>query len=84
LVTLEDNVVAGGAGAAVLECLQREAVLVPVLNLGLPDTFVDHGKREEQLAWVGLDADGVLASIQKRLTSMNEGKAPLGVANLEL
>ena len=83
LVTLEDNSVAGGAGAAVNECLQREAVLVPVLNLGLPDNFVDHGKREEQLSWVGLDADGVLASIQKRLTLMNEGKARLGVAGSE-
>jgi 1-deoxy-D-xylulose-5-phosphate synthase len=83
LVSLEDNAVAGGAGAAVNECLQRESVLVSVLNLGLPDTFVDHGKREEQLARVGLDADGVLASIQKRLTHMNEGKARLGVASRE-
>jgi 1-deoxy-D-xylulose-5-phosphate synthase len=83
LVTLEDNCIAGGAGAAVNECLQRRAVLVQVLNLGLPDSFVDHGKREDQLAWIGLNADGVLASIQKRLTHMNEGKAPLGVAGSE-
>jgi 1-deoxy-D-xylulose-5-phosphate synthase len=83
LVTLEDNAIAGGAGAAVNECLQREALLAPVLNLGLPDSFVEHGKREEQLAWAGLDTDGVLASIRKRLTLMNEGKAPLGVASSE-
>lgn len=83
LVTLEDNAVAGGAGAAVIECLQREAVQVAVLNLGLPDHFVDHGKREEQLAWVGLDADGILASIRKRLALMHEGITRLGVAGSE-
>jgi 1-deoxy-D-xylulose-5-phosphate synthase len=70
LVTLEDNAIAGGAGAAVNELLQRECVVMPVLNLGLPDAYVDHGKREEQLAWVGLDAAGVLAAIQKRLTRL--------------
>jgi len=80
LVTLEDNSVAGGAGAGVGELLQREGQLTPVLNLGLPDTFVDHGKREEQLAWVGLDADGVLAAIQKRLTQLNAGRVPLEVS----
>ncbi len=79
LVTLEDNVIAGGAGAAVNELLVREGLATPVLNLGLPDRFVDHGKREEQLAWVGLDADGVLAAIQKRLTALNAGQVPLEV-----
>ncbi len=79
IVTLEDNAIAGGAGAGVLELLQREAVLVPVLNLGLPDDFVEHGKREEQLAWVGLDAEGVLASIQKYLSRLNSGKPVLEV-----
>ena len=73
LVTLEDNAIAGGAGAAVNELLQRECVVMPVLNLGLPDAYVDHGKREEQLAWVGLDAAGVLAAIQKRLTGLGLG-----------
>lgn len=80
LVTLEDNAIAGGAGAAVNELLQRENIVMPVLNLGLPDRFVDHGKREEQLAWVGLDADGVLASIQKRLVALNAGTVALEVA----
>ena len=73
LVTLEDNVIAGGAGAAVNELLQRECVVMPVLNLGLPDAYVGHGKREEQLAWVGLDSAGVLAAIQKRLTRLGLG-----------
>jgi 1-deoxy-D-xylulose-5-phosphate synthase len=77
IVTLEDNVVAGGAGAGVIELLQREGIVLPVLNLGLPDEFVEHGKREEQLAWVGLDADGVLASIQKYMSKLNAGKPAL-------
>ena len=80
LVTVEDNAIAGGAGAGVSELLQREGLATPVLNLGLPDRFVDHGKREEQLAWVGLDADGVLAAIQKRLTQLNAGRVPLEVS----
>ncbi len=77
LVTLEDNVLSGGAGGAVLELLARCGARVPVLGLGLPDEFVEHGKREEQLAWAGLDADGVLASIQKRLARLNSGRPAL-------
>jgi len=82
IVTLEDNAIAGGAGSAVNEFLQRQLAAVPILNLGLPDRFVDHGKREEQLAWVGLDADGVLASIRKRLAALNRGNVTLEVADL--
>jgi 1-deoxy-D-xylulose-5-phosphate synthase len=67
LVTLEDNVRLGGAGSAVNEVLQAQHLPVPVLNLGLPDHFVEHGTREELLAQVGLDATGILRSIQKRL-----------------
>jgi 1-deoxy-D-xylulose-5-phosphate synthase len=67
LVTLEDNVRLGGAGSAVNEALQAQHLPVPVLNLGLPDHFVEHGTREELLAQVGLDATGILRSIQKRL-----------------
>ena len=81
LVTLEDNVVAGGAGAAVNEFLQLEGVVMPVLNLGLPDRYVDHGNRDEQLAWVGLDAEGVLAAIRKRLRLPDSGLLDLEVAS---
>lgn len=66
LVTLEDNAVMGGAGSAVLELLQSHGVTVPVLNLGLPDSYLEHMSREDMLASVGLDAAGVLASIQQR------------------
>jgi len=66
LVTLEENVVAGGAGSAVNELLMAEGVRVEVLNLGLPDAFVEHGKPAELLAECGLDADGIEASIRAR------------------
>lgn len=66
LVTLEDNAVMGGAGSAVLELLQAHGATVPVLNLGLPDSYLEHMSREDMLASVGLDAAGVLASIQQR------------------
>jgi 1-deoxy-D-xylulose-5-phosphate synthase len=69
LVTVEDNVRLGGAGSAVNEVLLAQHQTVPVLNLGLPDHFVEHGTREELLAQVGLDAQGLLRAIQKRLRS---------------
>jgi 1-deoxy-D-xylulose-5-phosphate synthase len=69
LVTVEDNARLGGAGSAVNEVLLAQHQTVPVLNLGLPDHFVEHGTREELLAQVGLDAPGILRAIQKRLRS---------------
>src|SRR3546814_5726880 len=69
LVTIEDNARLGGAGSAVNEVLVAQHQTVPVLNLGLPDQFVEHGTREELLAQVGLDTAGVLRAIQKRLRS---------------
>lgn len=66
LVTLEDNAVPGGAGAAVLELLSRESVDTPVLTLGLPDSFLEHASREELLTECGLDAAGIQAAILKR------------------
>ena len=64
LVTVEDNAVMGGAGSAVNESLARLGLHVPVLNLGLPDRFVEHGTREELLAECGLDADGILRAVR--------------------
>ena len=69
LVTVEDNVRHGGAGSAVNEVLLAQHHAVPVLNLGLPDQFVEHGTREELLAQCGLDSAGILRAIQKRLRS---------------
>jgi len=67
LVTVEENVVMGGAGSAVLEALQRAGKNVPVLQLGLPDRFIDQGDPGVQLAHVGLNKEGILKSIRSRL-----------------
>jgi len=65
LVTAEENVVAGGAGSAINELLQRHKVLKPVLNIGLPDAFVEQGSREQLLALCGLDAQGIIHKINQ-------------------
>ena len=67
LVTIEENVIAGGAGSAVLETLQRDASTVPVLQLGLPDRFIDQGDPGLQIAAAGLTADDIVAAVRKRL-----------------
>jgi 1-deoxy-D-xylulose-5-phosphate synthase len=64
LVTVEENVLAGGAGSAVNEFLQAQQILMPVLNLGLPDEFVEQGTREQLLSLCGLDAQGILHSVE--------------------
>lgn len=63
LVTLEDNAVMGGAGSAVNEYLHEAGCAVEVLNLGLPDSYIDHAQREEQLVACGLDAQGIVEKI---------------------
>ncbi|MBP4041515.1 1-deoxy-D-xylulose-5-phosphate synthase [Aeromonas sp. SrichE-2G] len=63
-VTLEDNAIMGGAGSAVNELLMRNKQCKPVLNLGLPDRFIEQGTQEEIYAQLGLDGVGILASIQ--------------------
>lgn len=68
LVTIEENSVMGGAGAAVSEFLARENLQKPVLHLGLPDYYVEHAKPAEMLAECGLDAKGIEASVRKRMT----------------
>ncbi len=64
LVTIEENAVAGGAGSAVNECLHKHGATVPVINLGLPDRFVEHGKHGDLLAQCGLDAKGIAKTIR--------------------
>jgi 1-deoxy-D-xylulose-5-phosphate synthase len=68
LVTVEENVVQGGAGSAVAECLQQLGVAMPLLALGLPDRFIEQGDPVQMLADCGLDAAGLLAAINKNLT----------------
>ena len=66
LVTVEEGAVMGGAGAAVAEALAAAGITVPILHLGLPDRFVDHGDTATLLAECGLDAAGIGASIEAR------------------
>lgn len=67
LVTVEENTVMGGAGSAVLEALSQQGSKVDVLTLGLPDEFIKHGSQAEIRAELGLDAAGMVATIQSQL-----------------
>ena len=67
LVTVEENTVQGGAGSAVAECLQQRGATVPLMHLGLPDTFLEHGDPAQMLVNCGLDAVGIAASIRRKL-----------------
>ena len=71
LVTVEDNVVAGGAGSAVSEALDLNGS-VRLLQLGLPDHYIEHGSREEQLTAVGLDTDGIRKSVAEHQTGSKQ------------
>jgi 1-deoxy-D-xylulose-5-phosphate synthase len=69
LVTVEEGVISGGAGSAVLEALHKGANRTPVLQLGLPDRFIDQGDPAVQLTAAGLDRDGIVRSIRDRLSA---------------
>jgi 1-deoxy-D-xylulose-5-phosphate synthase len=66
VVTIEEGVVAGGAGSAVAEALAGAGISIPLLHLGLPDLFIDHGDPALLLAHVGLDGKGILKSVRER------------------
>jgi len=65
LVTIEENVLAGGAGSAVNEFLQANKILMSVLNIALPDEYVEQGTREELLSLCALDSQGILKTIEQ-------------------
>jgi len=71
LVTVEENVVGGGAGSGVNETLAAAGIACAVLNIGLPDRFVEHGSRESCLADARLDAAGISRQIMQRLHEMD-------------
>jgi 1-deoxy-D-xylulose-5-phosphate synthase len=77
IVTVEEGVTAGGAGSAVAEALAAAGVAVPLLILGLPDRFVEHGDPQQLLADCGLDGPGIARSIRERLENADRrsGKA---------
>ena len=80
-VTLEDNVVMGGAGSGVAELLSAENIVLPIMHLGLPDAYQEHASREQLLAEAGLDVASIRAAILKRwplLVNANTAKTAAG------
>ena len=68
LVTVEENAIEGGAGSAINEYLASANIAIPVLNLGIPDRFIEQGTREECLTACGLDSSGIMLAVKKFLT----------------
>jgi 1-deoxy-D-xylulose-5-phosphate synthase len=83
IVTVEEGCITGGAGSAVMELLQREGITMPVLALGLPDVFTEHGDPAKLMSMLGLDAAGIAASIKMRFGPMLASK-PLDNAGTQL
>lgn len=71
LVTLEENVIAGGAGSGVAEHLQAQGIHSAIMHLGLPDTFIAHDKHQDQLKACGLDAVSIHRKINARLKTLD-------------
>lgn len=71
LVTLEDHAIMGGAGSAVAECLHQHHLETPLLQIGIPDAFIEHGKPSELHEVLKLDAEGILEQITRKLNHMN-------------
>jgi 1-deoxy-D-xylulose-5-phosphate synthase len=70
LVTVEEHAVMGGAGSAVNESLARAGIVAPVLNLGIPDAFIEHAAHRDMLAACGLDATGIEQAVRNRLADL--------------
>ena len=75
LVTVEENALAGGAGSAVTEFLAEQGIVMPVLQIALPDRFLEHGKPQDMLKSVGLDAAGIESAIRARLKQLRPAPA---------
>ncbi|TFZ00333.1 1-deoxy-D-xylulose-5-phosphate synthase [Ramlibacter humi] len=76
LVTVEEGCVMGGAGSAVLEALQAAGIVKPVLQLGLPDVFIEHGDPAKLLSLQGLDAAGIESSVRDRFGELASRGTP--------
>ena len=76
LVTVEEGALMGGAGSAVLEALQDAGITMPVLRLGVPDVFTDHGDPNKILATLGLNAEGIEASVRHRFNGFLQAADP--------
>jgi 1-deoxy-D-xylulose-5-phosphate synthase len=84
LVTVEEGALMGGAGSAVLEALQDAGIGIPVLRLGVPDVFTEHGDPQKILSALGLDAQGMEASIRQRFAQPLKPADTAGSAALKL
>ena len=69
-VTIEDGVIAGGAGSACLEALTKLGIQKPLLQLGLPDEFIEHGDYQLLMTKCGLDVEGITNSIKQRFPAV--------------
>jgi len=78
IVTVEENAVLGGAGSGVNELLAANGCNFNVLNIGIPDQYIDHGSRQDCLVWAGLDVTGILEQINKRLGIMSTNRPASG------
>ena len=76
LVTVEDGSIMGGAGSAVAEALQAAGIVAPLLQLGLPDVFIEHGDPARLMSMQGLDATGIAKAIKTRFSSLVEAARP--------
>lgn len=79
-VTVEDNVVAGGAGSGVAELLAADNITLPVLHLGLPDHFQHHASREQLLSEAGLDVNGIREAVLRRWPDLGRPAAAISAA----
>ncbi|GAA4407471.1 1-deoxy-D-xylulose-5-phosphate synthase [Quisquiliibacterium transsilvanicum] len=79
-VTVEEHVVMGGAGSAVAEAMAGDGIVLPLLQLGLSDRFIDHGEQSQLLRLEGLDADGIERSIRERFGALAAAPGPRLVA----
>ena len=71
LVSIEENAIIGGAGSEIERALAERGLKVPLLRLGLPDRFIDHGDQTRLLAELGLDKDGILRNVREKRATTN-------------
>jgi 1-deoxy-D-xylulose-5-phosphate synthase len=84
LVTVEEGALMGGAGSAVLEALQDAQIQLPVLRLGVPDVFTDHGDPVKIMSALGLDAAGIEASVRGSFNHLLSADDKTNASNLKL
>jgi len=78
LVTVEENAVLGGAGSGVNELLAAAGFAINILNIGIPDSYIEHGSREDCLVMAGLDTNGILEQVNNRLKDINAARSVSG------